>query len=211
MVKLYCIPGLGADYRVFEQITCAEKIVLDWVEPKKRESLDDYALRLRDQIDTKQEYYLLGLSLGGMLAQRMLLYLDVPPKKLFLISTLKDIKELPPLYRLGLHKIIPFQYLRPPLWLAKIFFGTRSKNEGRILKAILVDTDLIFLGWATNALFKFKPVQTEIPTVRIHGDKDVLIPYTKDPSTVTIKNSGHFMVLTHGRKVNKIILEAIND
>ncbi len=45
---LYCIPGLGADERLFSKIRSNEfdVEVLNWIEPYENESLQSYAARL---------------------------------------------------------------------------------------------------------------------------------------------------------------------
>ena len=52
MKKVYFISGIGADKRVFSflDLSFCEPVFLDWIAPNKQESLESYALRLRNEI-----------------------------------------------------------------------------------------------------------------------------------------------------------------
>ncbi|HEY0434517.1 MAG TPA: hypothetical protein VGC95_11625, partial [Chitinophagaceae bacterium] len=70
-MKAYFISGLGADRRAFYRIQMPSSIQivhLDWIDPLPKESLNDYALRFSKLIDRHEEFILVGLSFGGMLA-----------------------------------------------------------------------------------------------------------------------------------------------
>lgn len=81
---LYCIGGLGTDRTVFSALNIlgVSLKVLDWLPHHKRESLESYAQRLAASADFPTDYYLLGVSFGGMLATEIAK--KQPPKKLFL-------------------------------------------------------------------------------------------------------------------------------
>lgn len=69
MNKIYIFSGLGVDKRVFENINFGNLNVhfVDWIEPLKNESLEDYAKRI--SIPFKDDNpILIGLSFGGILA-----------------------------------------------------------------------------------------------------------------------------------------------
>ena len=68
--KLYLIPGMGADARLFEGLRREglEFEVLEFIPPVKGESLREYALRMGERIDTTKPYVLGGQSLGGTMA-----------------------------------------------------------------------------------------------------------------------------------------------
>ena len=52
MTKIYFISGLGADKRVFSflDLSFCDPVFIEWIPPLKKESLKEYALRLREQI-----------------------------------------------------------------------------------------------------------------------------------------------------------------
>ncbi|HLG39082.1 MAG TPA: hypothetical protein VI461_05410, partial [Chitinophagaceae bacterium] len=68
MKKVYFISGLGGDKRVFSflDLSFCEPVFIEWIKPLKKESLESYALRLRNQIPEKNPV-IVGVSLGGMM------------------------------------------------------------------------------------------------------------------------------------------------
>lgn len=94
-MKVYAISGLGADARVFQFLKLPiEIITIDWLSPKRNESLSEYAARLIPQINIKQEFILLGVSFGGLIALELSKLLK--PKATILISSFDDPAILPP-------------------------------------------------------------------------------------------------------------------
>lgn len=151
-MKIYGISGLGADKRVFEYLKFEDEFVpIDWITPHKNESLENYALRLSKIINTKEQFGLLGLSFGGLIAVEISKQLK--PQCTILISSVETRKDLPLIYRvLGkskLLKIIPPSFFKPPKKLAYYFFGAKNKA---LLQSIINEADLRFVKWATQAL-----------------------------------------------------------
>jgi hypothetical protein len=55
-MKIYAISGLGADKRVFEYLSLEHELVpISWIKPKSKESIIDYAERLIDKYDLRNE------------------------------------------------------------------------------------------------------------------------------------------------------------
>jgi hypothetical protein len=110
-VRVYFISGLGADKRAFYKIKLPQgyqSVFLDWIVPLAGESFPDYAKRFSKSINQDEEFVLIGLSFGGMLASEIAKI--VSPKKLIIISSLSSYKELPWYFKLagklGIHRII---------------------------------------------------------------------------------------------------------
>jgi len=68
-MKLYQIGGLGADERVFKylKLNC-ETQTLKWIDPIKSEDLKSYSKRLLSQIDQTEDFGILGVIFGGIVA-----------------------------------------------------------------------------------------------------------------------------------------------
>src|SRR5690554_4484413 len=98
MPKVYIFSGLGVDKRVFDKIDFASLDVefIDWIEPLKNEPINEYAHRISQKI-TEKEVILIGLSFGGMMAVEVSKIVEV--KKLILIASAKNRRELPKIYR----------------------------------------------------------------------------------------------------------------
>jgi hypothetical protein len=72
--KLYLIAGHGSDIRIFSKINFPENVDtvhLHFIDPIKNETMHDYAIRISKKIDTTQQFSIMGVSLGGMLATEM--------------------------------------------------------------------------------------------------------------------------------------------
>ena len=69
-MKLYCLSGLGTDERAFKHIHIegVELVHVPWIDFKENESLQSYAKRLFEATKPEDDYNLIGLSFGGMIA-----------------------------------------------------------------------------------------------------------------------------------------------
>ena len=77
-MNIYFISGLGADRRAFERLKLPGEFslhYLEWIKPRIKESLNEYAKRLADTIDTAKPFSIVGLSMGGMIASAMTQFL----------------------------------------------------------------------------------------------------------------------------------------
>lgn len=207
MTKLYCLSGLGTDERAFKNIGInnVELIHIPWIDPLPSETLSQYAKRLFDITQPEEEYNLLGLSFGGMIAAEW--EKIRAPKQLFLLSTISDKSKLPWFLKLSsalrLHRIIPMSWLATPNSMNYYFFGI-PKNENReVFKDILRDTDKHHLRWATNAIVNWSNKEKS-KGIRIHGDKDRLLPI-KEKVDYIIPNAGHMAVLNNAEAIQKIL------
>lgn len=110
--ELYIFSGLGADERVFQRLDFSGFSVtfIKWIIPQDKETIENYASRLLDQIKTKKAT-LIGLSFGGIMAVEVAKQIEV--EKVILIASTKTKKEIPFYYRfaglLGLQKILPIE------------------------------------------------------------------------------------------------------
>ena len=178
-MTIYCFSGLGADYRVFNRLDVSphKMIHIDWVDPNKKESLKDYAIRLSKQINTAERYALLGISFGGMIAIEVAKHLRA--NQLILLSTIVTKDEISKRYQLirffRLHHFVPIGWLKKKHLLNSYFFGLKKREDIRIFHQILEDTDTTFLRWAINAILSWQNTEM-VPAVRIHGKNDQIIP-----------------------------------
>lgn len=208
-MNIYFISGLGADERAFQRITLPNRFSirhLAWKRPLEGETMNAYARRLAEGIDTGQPFCLVGLSFGGMVAVEMNSFLK--PVRTILLSSDYTRRRLP-LYvqwigRLRLHRVVP------PAWLKRLpagahwFFGTRRAAEKSLLTQFLHDADEGFLQWAINAVLTWENTALPPNCVRIHGDRDKVFPQYSDSDAV-IQGGGHFMVLTKAGEISSLL------
>lgn len=211
---IYFISGLGADERVFEylQIAGYEPRFIKWLSPKTKESLQDYATRLRQQIAVENPV-ILGVSFGGMMAIEISKQIDC--QKIILISSVKSREELPITYRLlgclNLHKLAPTSVLKKANFLTYWFFGTSTASEKTLLKSILENTDKDFLRWAINSIVKWNNKNADNRIIHIHGLKDKILPVSNITHlNFKIKDGGHLMIYNKAQNINSILQAVLN-
>lgn len=181
-------------------------IHIEWIKHFKNETLEHYALRLTEQIDTSRPYILVGLSFGGMLAAEIAkLY---RPEQLILISSIPSSKQLPGYFkiagRLKLQYLVPIALLKSAS-LLKRFFTAETTEEKKYLRSAIRESDSSFIRWALNAILYWKSTGVPSSYIHIHGTRDEILPIRNLSPTHIIKGGGHLMVLTRAKEINKII------
>jgi len=206
-MKLYCLSGLGVDHRAFRNL-CVEGIELihiPWIDPMKNETLSNYAERLFQSASIPEEYHLIGVSFGGMIAQEFEKIRK--PRKLFLVSTISNYSELSGLFKVGgklkLHKVVPKFLLNRSTWLTKALFGVKKIQDKELFIEILRDSDIPLFRWAMGAITRWNNQSTS-EGIRIHGGKDKILPQ-RGSSNFIIPEAGHFMIVTHGKEVSDFL------
>ena len=213
---VYLIPGQGADYRLFKNIDIDSSFEMQYVHystPEKEWDMNDFAHVLALQIDTTRTFYLVGVSLGGMLATEMGEFLN--PEKIILISSAKERKELPGGYKF--QKIIPFYKLisgklskKGALFFQPIFEPDR-KVDPETFDAMLKAKDPDFLKRTIAMIIEWDKAVYSDKIVHIHGDNDNTIPVRNVNYDYLVKDGSHMMVLTRGEEISKLINKILLD
>lgn len=212
-MRVYLISGLGADRRAFYKIKLPrgyQAVYLDWITPLANESFPDYAKRFSEAIKQDEDFVLIGLSFGGMLASELAKI--VSPKKVIIISSLSSYKELPWYFKLagkfGLHKIIsPSLYKQATIM--NRFMGAGNKEMKSIVYSYVNNIDPAFIRWSLNAIVHWSHTERLSHLVHIHGSHDHLLPYRYVKADYMIKNGGHLMVMNRADEVNNILQEVL--
>jgi hypothetical protein len=206
----YFISGLGADRKVFSKIKLPSGIRIkhiEWIEPLKKESLENYCRRLSAQMNEEDQFIFVGLSFGGIVAIELNKFL--PAKQIILISSISTKYELPSRYRiinfLKLIRILPAGVLKFPLQLVYWFFNARSEKEKELLKYYIKHISGNYLKWSLNAVLNWKNKQRPSNLFHIHGTSDRIFPCEKTHADVKIKNGGHLIVYDKANQVSNII------
>lgn len=218
--NVYLIPGLGGDKRMYEgQLNKFQHTkVLEFIAPLPNETMNSYARRLAKSIDFENEFILIGVSLGGVIAQEIASFTN--PKKVIVISSVKTRKELPIWMRI--FKYIPLPKLIPGnvyLWAFLILvwlkqFWTRRNFIMKRLKDMAKDANPDFVYWAANQMVSWKEPFGEkvFQPVVIHGNRDYLFPihWIKEVDYVIPKGT-HAMILTHVKLINEALQIELTD
>ncbi len=213
MERIYCISGLGADARVFNnlKIAGAELVPVSWPHYDQHDDMACYAQKLIYQINDK-EPTIIGVSFGGMLSVEIAKQVKI--KKAFLVSSAKTQFELPHVgkfvRRLANMHIIPvglFKHFHKPMYDR---FGVTKPDEKKLMQSIMNDTDNGFVKWAMNALINWRNDTIPENIVHIHGTIDKMIPPENVKPNYWIENGTHFMVYNRADEISAIITKHLN-
>jgi pimeloyl-ACP methyl ester carboxylesterase len=174
MPKIVFMPGLAADERIFHSIkdTFIESTVLEWIEPNKGELLSEYAQRLKSSLSPEEEYFIIGVSFGGIVALELSKHIVCSGCLLIgSISSPKSIsftkRQVLKLFRMDSKKIV-----KGARFLQENFSSSnhlRAKNRRFIRNGE-------FYSWAYGAISKWTAPELTIPLYHIHGTEDDVFP-----------------------------------
>lgn len=209
MHHVYCISGLGADFRIFQQLTLHNTVLhpIEWVMPEVAETLPQYAARLATQIKHPKPV-LLGVSFGGMLATEISRL--IPVQQTIVVSSCKCREELPLWMRtagtLQLHKLVPYWMVTQFSSLNKYIFDTQSKAEDLYIKQMMLkDTHHQFVKRAVHMILTWQGQAPAENIVHIHGKADKLLLPKKVQANYWLNNAGHFMIWNRAADVSQYI------
>ncbi|MGV8963218.1 MAG: alpha/beta hydrolase [Candidatus Saccharimonadaceae bacterium] len=214
-VRIYFISGLGADRRVFRNLvfpTDFELIYLDWIVPMPHERLEDYAIRLASSIDHTTQFYLVGLSMGGMMATEIAKKLN--PIHTFLISSVPSYKQIPWYFKLAgklkLQKMVTTSLIKQARFIPPTLLGGKTPEERVLLKTLILDSDPVFMKWALTSILEWRNTKKPENLTHIHGNKDITLPIRYCQPDVVINGAGHFMVYANADEIGSYIMKEIN-
>lgn len=209
-MNIYLISGLGADKRIFQQLsfTSGNQVHhIEWTTPNKEEQLSAYAHRLCEQVDITKPFCLIGVSFGGMIAVEMLQF--IKPEKTIIISSVFSKSQLPWYFKLkGLAVLVrhlPSSFLKNSNKVTHWLFGLTDENEKQLFRQIMEDTDPAFMKWAIRQVLLLKRDKQSPSIIHIHGNKDRLLPLPQSGVNYIIKDGGHFMVFNKAGEISAIL------
>ncbi len=212
-MKVYFIPGIGADYRLFTHIQLPEGYTpsyIHWVDPFDKEKLGDYAARLIGQIDTSNPFILAGVSLGGMMAVEIAK--RVTPVCTIIISSIPVTTHLPGYFRfagkLGMGKLIPASLLKIASSAKHALTMPTAANKKLMFDIIRAGDDR-FIRWALNAVLEWENKEVPQPLYHIHGTRDEIFPISLTSPTHIVEKGDHMFVVSQPEIVNHMLKEII--
>ncbi len=214
-MKAYFISGLGADKRAFYKIQLPagyQPVYLDWIMPLPNESFSEYAKRFSILIKADEDFILIGLSFGGMLACEIAKL--ITPKKLIIISSLSSYKELPWYFKMAgklrLHKIISPAIYKQATLLNR-FMGAGDKEMKAIVYSYVNNIDPSFIRWALNIVVNWSLTKRLPDLIHIHGSNDHLLPRRYVQANYVVEKGGHLMVMNRSGEINRILNQILNE
>lgn len=214
-MKVYLIPGLGADSRMYDSLLASgiDGEVLEWFKPLPDESFSDYVERFSRQIKRTESFAIIGTSFGGIMALELSKILDV--EKIILISSVKCRKELPPYIRIGkyisiVRKSTGHFYSKVNRFLVNLL---RLKSQEEFLKRAIEmskNADDDFIKWAIDKVMRWENKTYSHRILHLHGTRDVLFPIVFIRNCIRIDGGTHMMVMEKDIEINSLILEHLN-
>ena len=210
-MKTYFLSGIAADERMFRHIQLPigfEPLHLKWEKPLAGESLQNYAHRLADKINTEEPFLLIGTSLGGIVATEIALRFK--PLALVIIGSVPSISQLPGYYRiverLKFHKILTGSLYK---FSAKVkhYFTREDGEDKRIIIQMISESDPAFISWGVDAVLKWRNIQIPESLCHIHGTRDEVFPFKFTSPTHIIPKGDHVIVMSRANEINNIIAE----
>ncbi len=208
-MKVYFLAGIAADSRIFKNISLPdgyEPVFIDWIEPSKDESLSSYAFRLADAIDTTEPYFIIGVSLGGIIASEISTRFN--PLATIIIGSVPAISQLPGYYKwvrkLKIQKILPGSFYKIAA-ITKHYFNPAPPEDKKVTIEMIRESDPAFISWGIDAVLKWTNEQIPKKLYHIHGTRDEIFPFVYTSPTHTISKGGHVLVMSHADEINKII------
>ena len=210
------MPGLAASSLVFENITLKNSKYqlhrLDWIQPKKNESLNSYCKRLSKKIKHK-EPILLGVSFGGIIVQELDKILNV--KKLIIVSSVKTHHEYPVVFKIArdyqLNNALPFGMFDNFVKFSLKLNINKLYKRIDLAERYLTERDERYLEWAVWSLLNWKQGEIREDIIHIHGDKDKVFPINNISNCIKIKGGKHEMIILRAKWFNENLVSLIEE
>jgi pimeloyl-ACP methyl ester carboxylesterase len=206
MSRLFLIPGLGADCRIYKNIDLNgyDVTYVEWIAPDKSDTLSSYSQKLIKQYDIISGSIVIGNSLGGMIAMEIAKKIELD--KVILISSIKSVDEAPWYFSFfrttKLHHLIPVQKLTSLEFLIEYAFGGMSEKDQQLFADMLRNTSPQFVRWAVDAILLWDNHFITKNVYHITGDRDKVFPYKKIKGATIVKGGTHVMIFTKAGEIN---------
>jgi len=212
---IYCIPGLGANEKCFQylDLSFAQPVFINWIQPYKNETLQQYAMRLKEQFIHDENPVIFGLSLGGMLAIEIAK--TIPSAKTIIISSAKTKNEIPYYFKvfklIPLYRLLPEWVVRKQTAIRNYFLGAKKTAIKKYVKRVAEKADANFYRWAIGAILSWQNKTVPPNVFHIHGANDKLLPSKFIKADKLISSGGHLMILENAEEVSSLIRRLIAD
>ncbi len=209
-MHLYLIPGVAADRRIFEKLDLPghEPTVLELPQMVEGSTIRDYAKNLAAGIAKEEPHVVIGMSMGGMIAQELAAITG--PVLVIIISSWKGPKEMPVSLKAmrGTHpeRVVSKKVIDRILPLLYWQMGAEN-DEDRALVASFVHTmpvDQIKAQLHASLNWNGPPAPIK-DLVHIHGDSDHLMPIGDIHGAEPVKEGGHIMAFNKASEVSDLI------
>ncbi|MDX5325835.1 MAG: alpha/beta hydrolase [Bacteroidota bacterium] len=213
--RVVFLSGLGADHRAFSLLDLDDfdtKFV-DWIDPLDGESFQHYGLRLTEDLHLSPQDSLVGLSMGGIIAQEIAE--TIPVRKIVLISSLKHDQDEPWIFPFGRKIGFPSPLSPKAIKLAikglLNIYPPLRKDHLKIFKEMVESFSPEFYYWAIKGILTWDHPTVNVPIAQIHGTKDEVFPPANAKGAEMITGATHLMVATHAQQVSAFLKKELTN
>ncbi len=175
-------------------------------------TLSDFAQALATQVDRTRPHALVGMSMGGMVAQELAAVTS--PTRVVIISSWKGPSEMPggirSLRGKRPERLLTKSVLERALPFVRWQMGVEDPASEALFNALVNAHTLAQLRVQLAACLAWDgPAMPVSDLVHIHGDKDRLMPIHLIERPVRIPGGGHFMVFDRAEEVSAALMQAL--
>jgi pimeloyl-ACP methyl ester carboxylesterase len=207
---LYLLPGLGADSRLYDlqRAHFGNRLVTpEFIPAGPGEMLSQYVQRWLERMRPPREFYLGGLSFGGMAAIEMAKL--ARPRAVFLIASCRSRRCIARRFRVVrwggaiVPSVLAGPFLGAGAWTFAWLNGLTSQQRA-VLTSIARDADINLLKSLGEMCVTWPHDGTlDVPVAQIHGDTDRVIPLRDPAADLTVLPGAHHLIQwTHADAVN---------
>lgn len=215
MIRIKAIPGLGLDARIFQHLSIegADIEAFDHIEPTSDEAWQDYIGRYTAHVGCLGDCYLMGHSMGGIIAQEMAA--RTPIKGIILVSTIAAAGELPPtlaiMRSLPAYQLLLREVVKRTYWLWGEKDGYNTADERQIYYDMTDKLSDYYFRWSVQQLvhWTIDPESITCPILRLHGTADRVFAhkYISLHNTNLIAGGSHIMIKSMPSTLSPIIAD----
>lgn len=201
---IYCISGLGADEKVFDnlQLNGHELRYIPWLKPEKKETIKAYAARMASYIKHESPI-LIGVSFGGMMGIEIARMMHI--QKLIIVSSIRSTEEMPKWMKVAgkikLNKVLPVKSYKFTEKIDNRRLGVSTEAEKIMVRAYRKKADPVYLDWAIDKILNWKNDWQPENLVHIHGDMDKIFPIKRLNPHHVIKAGTHMIIYNRAKEV----------
>jgi len=214
-VKVHCIPGVAADARFFSKLRIGVLFqVLELPDLPEGATIRDQAEELLKAIDPTEKNVLIGVSMGGMIAQEIANMIAVD--RVIIISSWKGPEEMPVALKAlrGTHpeRVLNPKFIDRILPLLYWQMGAEHEDDRELVRSFALDTPVEKIRMQLNASLNWNGPEKPVDRlVHIHGDNDHLMPIAHIKKPIVVAGGGHIMVYNKADQVSAIIKQHLSE
>jgi esterase/lipase len=219
--KLYLIPGFLTDKTIYKNFLDDERLdceVLEFITTNSAvETIEEYAKRLSNKIDSSRPFSLLGTSFGGILAIEISKFVE--PQSIIFVSSVKNYDEMNPLMHFEKSSAL-LDYIPSKLVKRAIETGydlgikvvpTLKQIDNKEISEMIHSINGRLEKWIIKKINTWKGENKIENFLHLHGDKDNVFPIKNIKNYELIKGGNHNMIISRSEEIIEKVVEFLED